>query len=339
LVQHGHEVRVIGRSGGVVFEGAGERVDYRQCDITDSDAVREQVRGMEGVVHLAAIPHPAMGSGHEIFRVNCTGTFNVYEAAAQEGIERIVSASSIQALGYTCGVKAFDLSYFPIDEKHPPFTTDPYAFSKQIIEEVGAYYWRREGISGVCLRLPAVFGGHYHRHHEHDEHRERVRRFRVWVTKAYDGLLALPENERQERARRIAARFEALRAERAYERPHRWRGEDWMHDEDLPIIDHLGTLWALVDGRDSAQAIERALLADYEGAHVLYVASPYNCVGIESEVLAGLFFPGVQERKQPLTGAASFVSSDRACDLIGFDPEHSTAWVLRLEPGDENERE
>jgi nucleoside-diphosphate-sugar epimerase len=39
----------------------------------------------------------------------------------------------------------------------PAITTDPYSFSKQIMEEIGAYFWRREGLSSVFLRLPGVY--------------------------------------------------------------------------------------------------------------------------------------------------------------------------------------
>ena len=95
LVAHGHEVLVIGRREGLSLQDA----DYQSCDINDFDALREMVRGREVIVHLAAIPNPMLGPGQEIFRVNCSGTFNVFEAAAQEGIKRIVSASSINALG------------------------------------------------------------------------------------------------------------------------------------------------------------------------------------------------------------------------------------------------
>ena len=48
----------------------------------------------------------------------------------------------------------FDIEYFPIDEAHPDFTTDAYSFSKRILEETAAYFWRREAISGVQLRFP-----------------------------------------------------------------------------------------------------------------------------------------------------------------------------------------
>jgi nucleoside-diphosphate-sugar epimerase len=153
LVRNGHTVRVIGRRADMDIESA----EYLQGDVNDLQRLREVMDGMEGVVHLAAIPHPAKGTGPEIFHVNCGGTYNVYEAAAMHGIRRVVTASSINAFGYNFGTVNFDLLYFPIDEAHPTFTTDPYSFSKEVTEAIADYYWRREGISGVCLRLPAVY--------------------------------------------------------------------------------------------------------------------------------------------------------------------------------------
>ncbi len=66
----------------------------------------------------------------------------------------MVSASSINALGFNYGIKSFPIRYLPVDEDHPTFTTDPYSFSKQILEEIGAYYGRREGISRCSCACP-----------------------------------------------------------------------------------------------------------------------------------------------------------------------------------------
>ena len=66
LIRNGNEVKVIGRRTDIVIEGG----DYQSCDITDFPSLREQVKGMDAVVHLAAIPSPRGAGGHEIFRVN-----------------------------------------------------------------------------------------------------------------------------------------------------------------------------------------------------------------------------------------------------------------------------
>ncbi len=166
LSGHGHEVTVIGRRPGMQAPGA----TYRQCDITDIDALVATTGGMDAVVHLAAYGNPGMGTPDVIFRVNCQGTMNVYEAAARCGIRRVVTASSINALGYGFGVREWDIRYFPIDEDHPTFTTDAYSFSKN----------HRRGDRPVLVaagghfrRLPAPARGRHaagKRRGEHQEH-------------------------------------------------------------------------------------------------------------------------------------------------------------------------
>ena len=157
LVERGYNVRVIGIDAEARIDGA----EYSRCDIMDYEHIREQVRGCDAIVHLAAIPNPRQSAGQETFQVNVAGTYNVFEAAAQEGIQRIVQASSINALGCAWSPNEIAPQYLPIDEGHPTFTTDAYSFSKQIIEEIGAYYWRRERIASVALRFPAVLRAEY----------------------------------------------------------------------------------------------------------------------------------------------------------------------------------
>ncbi len=306
LVQHGHTARVIGRSADIEIEGA----EYQQCNIMDFDNLREQVKGMEGIVHLAAIRHPSMAPGQEIFRVNCVGTFNVYQAAAEKGIRRVVNASSINALGYNFGTKNFELQYFPIDEAHPSYTTDPYSYSKQIIEEVANYYWRREEISGISLRLPAVYEATPGQTVGIKDFIERSRQETA-------AIVALPEPQRSERVREVVAKYESLREQRAWE-----KGFD-LRIPGAGAMFGRSNFWVSIDARDSAQAIEKGLLADYTGSHPVYVNDSHNWVGVPSQTLARVFFPEVKTWLRPLEGTETLVSTDKVRDLIGYEPEHS----------------
>jgi hypothetical protein len=245
--------------------------------------------------------------------VNCSGTYNVYCAAAEEGIRRVVVASSINALGYYFGVKSFDLSYLPVDEAQPTCTTDPYSFSKQVLEDIAAYFWRREGISGVCLRLPAVYEAA-------PEGRNLLLEFVSRCREDTQRLLSLPPARRRARVHELLQRTEALRAQRYWEQPVTDLG---MHLPDAPLVFGRSNFFTSVDARDSAQAIERGLLADYDGAHALFANDTQNCVGIDSETLAQVFYPEVDRRQGPLPGTASLVSVDAARALIGFEPAYS----------------
>lgn len=311
LIAHDHNVTVIGRTPDVDIQGG----TYRQCDIVDFDCLTDCVQGMDGVVHLAAIPNPALGPGQDIFHVNCSGTFNVYRAAADAGIRRIVSASSINALGYNFGIKRFELQYFPMEEAHPSYTTDPYSFSKQVMEEIGTYFWRREGVSSVFLRLPGVY-------ELTEENADRMQAYRTRIQASYDAILAKPEDEQRAIARQIIDQHDKLRAQHKFE-----TRDSWRERRQLPyagIMFGYSNFWAIIDARDSAQAIEKGLLADYQGSHPLWVNDSHNSAGVPTATLVDLFYPDVPLTR-PLEGTESLVSIDKARTLLGFEPEYSVS--------------
>jgi nucleoside-diphosphate-sugar epimerase len=257
LKNSGHNVRVVDVHSGQDRQAG---VEYVECDITRFDDLLEQVRGMEGIVHLAAYAYPAAAPGHEIFRVNCWGTYNVYEAAAAEGIKRVACASSINALGFNYGVKHFPIEYFPIDEDHPTFTTDPYSFSKQTLESIAAYYWRRDGIASTCLRMPFVYS--------HDQGRSWAEDMLGTYKRVMTELLsASPEKQRDWMGKILVGVAEARRG-RLNEKP-------WVPDEsskpDPVFFAGFGytDFWAIIAVEDAAQAFEKSLLADFEGSHPL----------------------------------------------------------------------
>ncbi len=73
--------------------------DAITADLSDRAALREAVRGVDAIIHLAGISLEA--SFDKILASNIEGTYNLYEAARQEGVARIVFASSNHAVGYT----------------------------------------------------------------------------------------------------------------------------------------------------------------------------------------------------------------------------------------------
>jgi nucleoside-diphosphate-sugar epimerase len=316
LVTVGHSVRVIGRRASCEVPGA----EYAVCDVRDYDGVRAQMRGCDAVVHLAAIPRPALASAAELFAINAAGTFNVFQAAAEEGIRRVVQASSINALGLFYGVVPGMPQYFPIDEEHPTFATDAYSFSKNVVEDIGRYFWRRAGISSVALRLPGVIAAS-----RHDRMAERRAGLRDIVAQ----LQTLPEDERRRRVDCSVQAYDSVRARGIMEDrvlgDEIWGPASILDPEARTVAPNRCNFWTALDERDSAQAIERGLTADYTGSHVLFINDSANIAGIESETLLSLFYPDVRARKRRLVGCEAVVSIDRARALIGFEPEYSFA--------------
>jgi hypothetical protein len=332
LLAHGHDVLVLGRRPDADLDAARraaiEGADYRQVDVTDYAALRPHLNGMDAVVHLAALTHPGAGPGHRIFHINAAGSFNVYQAAADAGIKRVVSASSINALGFNFGVKPSTIRYLPIDEEHPNVTTDAYSFCKEVLEQTVAYFWRRDGISGVCLRFPFVYVVG-ERSPRSAQWQARLKLYRTQTKQAFEALSAMPEAERKAHLLQLVADYDATREERPHERPREERhgGDARMSSpDDLPLgaslIRSRTNFWTSLDARDAAQSIEKGLLAEYEGSHPLYVNAAHNSLGLPSALLAAYAFPEVTEFKQPLQGTETLVSIDRARALIGFEPEY-----------------
>ena len=316
FVSHGWEVRVIGRRAGMDTPGA----EYQVCDITNYNDVREQMRGFDAVVHLAAVPNPRIAPGPEIFHINTLGTFNIYEAAAAEGIRKLVQASSINAFGCFWGNTDITPQYLPIDEDHPTYTTDVYSFSKNVIESIGDYYWRRHGITSVALRLPAVYAGD---RMSGAEARQRRAQSRALL----DEFAAMPEAARLERLAKVKQNAIAVRQTGIMEYPlalEGWQPEKFGADP-LNFTYNFERLnfWAYVDEKDSAQSIEKGLTADYEGSHALFINSALNALDYDAKTLAKLFFPEIGEDKLNLQGSDSLVSIAKARALIGFEPEYN----------------
>ena len=316
LAEGGHEVTVAALDTGAEMEG----VSYRHCDVTDFDAVRSLAEGHGALVHLAAINNPVGRPGHHVFGVNACSTFNVFEAAAEAGIERVVAASSINALGFFYGDRSPALPYLPVDEDVPGCATDAYSFSKQITERIADYFFDRDGISSALLRLPAVL-----RHDRVLAARDRADA--MPAAPLIEELLAMPDHERGERLDELHAKYDRFR------RAHRLdkRSDMRFSDEELRTFDlspgeyrlmhQAVNFFSYVDELDCAQAIERALTASFTGSHPLYISAARNRAGYPPAELAKLYRPAIPEIRSQTPGDDCLVSIDRARSLIGFDPQ------------------
>jgi nucleoside-diphosphate-sugar epimerase len=72
---------------------AVEGVECVRADISDMDAIRPAFEGIDQVVHLAAIAHGSP-DWNQLLSFNVIGTHNVFEAARQASVKRVIYASS-----------------------------------------------------------------------------------------------------------------------------------------------------------------------------------------------------------------------------------------------------
>ncbi|MFF1375197.1 NAD-dependent epimerase/dehydratase family protein [Streptomyces sp. NPDC058308] len=126
--------------------------DAITADLADTAALREAVRGVDAVLHLAGISLES--TFEKILRANIEGTYNLYEAAREEGVRRIVFASSNHAVGFTPRPRGDD-PLIPVDTPRRPDTF--YGLSKSFGEDLAQLYWDKHGIETVSVRIGSCF--------------------------------------------------------------------------------------------------------------------------------------------------------------------------------------
>lgn len=124
------------------------------ADLVDVGETIESLRGFDAVVHLAAIPAPNILPDAKTFHTNMLSTYNVFTAAAQLGMERVVWASSETLIGLPFTRQ--DPSYAPIDEDHPLRPESHYALAKLAGESIAAQFARWTGTPHVSLRISNI---------------------------------------------------------------------------------------------------------------------------------------------------------------------------------------
>ncbi|MGJ6963736.1 NAD-dependent epimerase/dehydratase family protein [Streptosporangium sp. G11] len=125
-------------------------------DARDPAAVAEAMKGADGVIHLAALPSPRLGTPEDVFTGNARATFVVLEEAGRRGVRNAVIASSYAIGGLPFAVRPMSPPYLPVDVATPLRITDPYALSKQADEATAAMMALRHRMTTVALRLPYV---------------------------------------------------------------------------------------------------------------------------------------------------------------------------------------
>jgi len=155
LLSRGEQVRGVDNFSTGKRENLSEildRIDLREADILDLDAMHQACAGVEYVLHLAAIPSvpksvlDPLGSN----RANVDGAVNVLVAARDAKVRRVVYAASSSAYGDT-----------PTLLKHEAMKPDPispYAVAKLASEHYMISFYRCYGLETVSLRYFNVFG-------------------------------------------------------------------------------------------------------------------------------------------------------------------------------------
>jgi len=154
-VRKGHDVLVFDK---LTYAGNMEnirdlldpgKIEFVQGDVCDARAVREAVRGCDGIVHFAAATH--VGT---FVQTDVVGTYVVLEAARQENVGRVVHISTDELYGES-GPK-------PSREDSPLWPKSPYAASKAGADRLAYSYHATYDLPVVITRCVNNYGPYQH---------------------------------------------------------------------------------------------------------------------------------------------------------------------------------
>ncbi len=155
VVKRGEEVVVVddlstGRLENL--KGVADRVEFVQGDICDQELMRRVMKGVDYVMHEAAIPSVPRSVKEPLKcnRAAVDGTLSVLLAARDMGVKRLVYASSSSVYGET--------EILPKVEVMPSGPISPYAVAKLAGELYVKVFYRVYGLETVSLRYFNVFG-------------------------------------------------------------------------------------------------------------------------------------------------------------------------------------
>lgn len=117
---------------------------YAKGDLASLDDMMRVLDGADMVVHMGA--YADEGPFEKLLGPNFVGAYNIWEAAYQRGLKRVVYGSSIHAVGMHPKTDFIDT-----EVRHRPDTF--YGLAKCFAEDLGSMYWDKRGLESVHMRI------------------------------------------------------------------------------------------------------------------------------------------------------------------------------------------
>jgi len=155
LVSMGEKVRVLDNlsfGNKANFNGVEAKIDFIAGDLLDAEIVGRAMKGVEVVFHQAALRSVPLSVNNPtlVNRVNVEGTLNIFTAARDAGVKRVVYASSSSVYGKG--------AMLPKSEHDTPGPISPYGVSKLTGEYYAKVFTDLYGLETIGLRYFNVYG-------------------------------------------------------------------------------------------------------------------------------------------------------------------------------------
>ena len=129
-----------------------KQIEIIAGDLKDANAVYKCIKGVDTVFHLGAliaIPYSYLHP-NDVIETNILGTLNVFMAARDNDVNKIIHTSTSEVYGTA--------QYVPIDEKHPLQAQSPYSASKIGADKIAESFYKSYSLSVATIRPFNVYG-------------------------------------------------------------------------------------------------------------------------------------------------------------------------------------
>lgn len=152
LIKEGHKVVVIDNLSTGNKENLNPETDFYNLDISDFEKIKPVFEKVDFVFHLAAIPRVTVSVKDPVktSKSNVLGTINVFKAAVDKKVKRIIFASSSSVYG--------DQDKLPLQEDMIPNPISPYALQKLAGEQFAKLFTNLYKVPIISLRYFNVYG-------------------------------------------------------------------------------------------------------------------------------------------------------------------------------------
>jgi len=152
LIEQGHQVVVIDNLSTGRKENLNPKADFHNLDICEFEKIKPLFEGVDFVFHLAAIPRVPISVEDPVTtsKVNILGTINVFKAAIDGGVKRVIFASSSSVYG--------NQQILPLKEDMIPNPISPYGLQKLVGEKFAKLFTKLYKVPIISLRYFNVYG-------------------------------------------------------------------------------------------------------------------------------------------------------------------------------------
>ena len=144
-----------------IVAAADSSPPFERADLLDHQHALRLLEGIDVLVHIGNLPGIGPIPPQVVFNQNVSINQNVFQGAAEQGVSRIVFASTLQLIGSHVDERTVTTPptppSYPLDGSARPDPSNVYALSKSLSETMLRYYAERCGIDAVALRFPLLY--------------------------------------------------------------------------------------------------------------------------------------------------------------------------------------